>query len=242
MVLPLSTYLNGISACAVAIVAGYMGVSFLLKYHREHKNLMPYVSILGFSFVGLYLGPLVTFWSLVFTGQNIDTLLYGQLSYVTAPIAILNGMWLGFSIFNPEKRKIAMYVFSIAAIVFYIALFGFPGDMMVSDAPAEGQMLDISLKSVVLVLLLFDIISVVLILDRGFYKLSRQITGVDRKRAINLFWGFIFFAIAGSLETVIATDFVVIARIIMMLFIVFVYMGFSAKATPEPEAPASTKV
>ncbi len=246
MVLDFSTYLNGISGIAVAIVAGFVGVRFILNYRREHKKLMPYVSIVGFSFVGLYLGPIVTFWSLVFTGVNIDPVLYGQLSYMVAPVAIINAMWLGFSIFNPEKRKLAVEVFLIAGVIFYIAILGFPADMIQPDAAisvlnAEGRMLDISLKSVVFAILAFDILAVIFILAGGFYYLRPKISGIDRQRATYLCWGFLCFGIAGLLETAIATDYVVIARIIMITFLVLIYLGFSAKSTAEPEAAAPAK-
>lgn len=92
MELPVITYSNGLSAFAVALVATIFGIMFYLRYRKEKKYLMLFVSLLFFTFLGLYLGPVVTFWSLIFTGVNINSTLFAQLSYTVAPLALINSI------------------------------------------------------------------------------------------------------------------------------------------------------
>ncbi len=237
-----STYLNGISAIAIVIVAIVFGIRFMQRYRRENKKLMLFVSLLGFQFVGLYLGPFVSFWSLVFNDANISATLYGQLSYTVAPLAFVNSLWLGFSIFAPAKKKLVLIIFGLSAIPFYIALFGFPNVMIGTETDvallnASGLMLDISLKSVVLGILALYILSGMLVLGTGFIRLRMKVGGAERKRATYLAIGAFLFGIAGMLDTTVSSEFIVIARMIMVTFLVVDYFGWWARITPKPSSP-----
>ncbi|HMF32511.1 MAG TPA: hypothetical protein VKK79_13900 [Candidatus Lokiarchaeia archaeon] len=241
-----STLVNGISACVVMFIGGSMGVQFLVRYFREKKGLMPFASFTGFTLVGLYLGPFATFWSLMFTGSNISFILYGQLSYAITPIAIMNAMWLGFTIFSPDKRKLALYIYLATAVPYYILLFGFPVFMFVQNTSCgsvssedclsalngTGQMADISLTSGLLALNAFYILSVILILTWGFYNLRQKISGEEQKRVTFLMLGFLFFGIAAMMENTLGAfgDIAkIVARVVMATCAVLNYMGFSYK-------------
>ncbi len=243
MELAASSYLNGFSACAIVVVATIFGIRFMQRYRKEHKPLMLFVSLLGYQFVGLYLGPLFSFWSLIFTGSNISAPLYIQLSYTVAPLAFLNSLWLGFSIFAPQKKNIVIIIFGLSAIPFYIALFGFPNAMIGMDTDvailnASGLMLDISLKSVLMGILALYILSGMLVLGTGFIRLRLKVGGAERKRATYLAIGAFLFGIAGILDSAVASDYIVIARIIMVTFLLVDYLGWWARITPKPAAPS----
>ncbi len=212
------------------------------RYRREKKKLMFFVSLLGFQFVALYLGPFVSFWSLIFTGANIDPILYGQLSYTVAPLAFLNSLWLGFSIFAPQKKNMVLLIFGLSAIPYYIALYGFSAAMIGTETEvallnASGLMLDIALKSVVLGILALYILSGMLVLGTGFIKLRLKVGGMERKRATYLAIGAFLFGIAGMLDTTISSEYIMLARMIMVTFLVVDYFGWWAKITPKPSSP-----
>jgi hypothetical protein len=248
-----SSLINGISACTVMALGVTIGISFLIRYSREKKGLMPFASFTGWSLFGFYLGPFVTFWSLILNRSNISFILYGQLSYAITPIAIVNAMWLGFSIFNPDRKKLAAGIYAATAVPYYIALFGFPQLMIVGNASCgalsagaclaslngAGLMVDISLSSVMLALNAFYILSVFLILVGGFLTLRRKIAGEGQKRVTLLMLGFLFFGIAGLMENTLGDlgDIAkILARVVMAACAICVYLGFSAKGVKRERA------
>jgi hypothetical protein len=238
--LSISAYFNGISAIGVVVAAGVLGVGFLAKYIHEKKKLLPYVSIMGFSFVAFYLGPFTTFWSLVLYGVNINPILYTQLSYTVAPICVSDVMWLGFSIFNPDRKKIATGIFLLTIIPFYIFLFGFPSTQVLTNNIQPGDMLDIAFSPTIPVLLglmgLY-IVAAVFVLGGGFISLQRRISGVDKQRAIFVAIGLFCFGAGGSFEVLIASDYVVVARILIVIFLVFSYLGYRPISKLEQRTP-----
>jgi hypothetical protein len=241
------TLINGISIMAIAIVAALIGVWFLLRYFREKKKLLPFVSILGFCWVAQYLGPLATFWSLVFTGHNIAPELYLQLSYTISPVAIINSVWLAFSIFNPKWRKLAVLIFVASAVPYYIALFGMTSTMYEANAPnayldANGLPLDTSLQSLLLLVNFAYIITAIFILGVGFFLLRKKVTGSEKQRATFMGFAYVLFGIAAILETYgeIGLYVLVLARIMMATYLVLVYLGFSSKAAKDATPPAAS--
>jgi small-conductance mechanosensitive channel len=137
---------------------------------------------------------------------------------------------LGFEIFNPEGKKKALQVFGFSSVIYYIALIGWPTSMFETTVGADPlEMLDISLRNVVLVSAMFYIICVIFVLARGFLLLRKRIEGANRARATNLGISFLMFAFAAILDTVMTSEFMVIARIIMALSTIYFYKGFYIK-------------
>ncbi len=239
------SWLNGISAVAVFVLGNLVGFSLLVKYFYNQKRLLPFAAFMQFSIAYFFLGPVVTFFSLLVTNLNISPVLYGFLSYTHMPLAILNAMYLGFDIFNPEQKRKALWIFGLTGIVYYIGLFGWPQFQFLEAPDAKAnEMLDISLRSVVLVCALFYIMCVIFVLAGGFYFLRKKIMGIDRKRAGYLTISFLCFAFAAIIDTVITSQFMVLARIIMALSAIYLYRGFNIKeeAEPVPEKKVEEKV
>lgn len=243
------TLINGISLMAIATVAILFGVWFLVRYIREKKALLPFVSILFLCWVAQYLGPLTTFWSLVLTTKNIDPLLYFQLSYTITPISILNGVWLGYSIFNVKRRKMASYIIVASAVPFYLALFGMPtlmydtnGDLAMLNA--AGEALDLSLNSIILLLCFAYILIAMIVIGGGFLLLRKKVTGSERQRATFVGIGYMIFGIGTILDVVnLGVVVLIIGRLLMATYLIFVYLGFSsrnpAKDTSSPPVASS---
>lgn len=245
LAIAISTSINGISVMAVDLFAAIIGVKYIVQYFQKRKSLMPFVSILGWCWVVNYLGPLVTFWSLVITGHNIDPTLYFILSYTIPPISIMNAIWLGFEIFSPNKKKKVFSIFLISGVIYYIAEFGWTNLMFringdVNQLNANGQMIDMSVLSIIQLLCLCYILSAMFIIGGGFLWLRKRTKGVDRKRATYIFIGYIIAGFAVLLETTLGSlgdVFKIIARVMMATYLAFIYLGFKAKATAELEAP-----
>jgi hypothetical protein len=166
---------------------------------------------------------------LVFTGNNIPVLVYGFLGFFIVPLSTLNAMYLGFEIFNPERKKLALIIYASTGIVYYIALFGWPGEMFKEGTNASGEMLDITLQSVVLGSSIFYIMSMIFVISGGFVRLRRRITGFDRQRAIDLAIAFLLFSFAAIFEAVFSSNIIIIGHIMNALSVFFVYRGFHGK-------------
>ncbi len=202
----------------------------MIKYSHERKSLLPFAGLLGVVVGFFYLGPTTTFISLLFTESNITPTTYGLLSYSHVPFGIMAAMWLGFSIFNPDRRKRALSIFGASGVVYYIALIGWPNAMFTPGVNNPLEVLDIQLASVVEYMVIGYIACVVLILAINFYKIRPKLSGEPRRWATYLTLGFFLFAIAGILDAVLSSEFIVAARIIMALAVIYIYKGFYVKA------------
>ena len=107
--------MNGLSAVFLLVWGVVNFFRFLLLYFKENKKkkLQPVVALVGLSLGSFFLGPTVTFFNLLITGNNIDYITYGFLSYSLQPVAIIAAMTLGFEIFNKEKQKLIVGIFIV---------------------------------------------------------------------------------------------------------------------------------
>ena len=227
-----TAYLNGLSAILLC-AWGFMNFfRFFLLYFKEKKKLQPIVAILGLSLGSFFLGPTVTFFSLMFTGENIPVITYGYLSYSLQPIAIIAAMYLGFEIFNKEKQKMVVGIFAVAGVGFWIAFYGWSELMILPVETAEGELLDISLGSIVMVITAINLLCLPVFLSTGFYRLRKRISDPQqRRKALFLGRGWIIFTLAGFMDTLIFSellpDWIIIPRLFMMACYYNIFMGFA---------------
>lgn len=231
MTLSIPTYFNGISAIFCMILGIFFGIYFFYLYSKKKKSLMPWIAITAIGMGFLYFGPAASFISLLITGTNLSTNLYGWFSYTSAGIAGFTGMYAGFSIFNPERKKLIMWIYGVLGIVLLISLYAFPSVMFESFPPNPGELRDISLQNVVLVIIAFEILSFVFIQGVGFLRLYRRIKDKgEKKHSLMLGIGWIIFAIAGTIDAMVPgtiIHFIVIARILMATAFILIYLGFA---------------
>ncbi len=225
MAYSLTTYLNGISATIVLLLAYAYAIRFLFLYRKQRKRLMPVVALLAIGMGTFFLGPTTAFFHLIVTGSNIDKILYGYLSYLTTPIALTLAMYLGFDIFKPNWRDRVLAIFSLTAIVWWIAIIGWP-DIMISEATEE--LIDISLESVIFGLVVLYILSCLVILGGSFFRLSFKVADkAPKHKALFLGFGWVLFAIAGVLDALMESSVIMIARVIMIASYICIFQGFS---------------
>lgn len=228
MVLSLLTILNGIGATAIVLSGYIMGINSIISYIKTEKRLQLIVSLMGFSLGSFYLGGMISFLLLVFTGnkQNISPELASYLSGPVVPIAIICAMYLGFDLFNPEKKKIVMIIYSITGVVYFIAFFLFYEANVRLETPVEGEVADWGIKFIVMYITIFYIASVLFILSWGFYKLQKSVEGEIKHKAQQLSSGFTLYALGAIMDSMFSGFVVPIARIVMSIGIIFLNFGF----------------
>ncbi len=228
--IPTTTILNGISAFAAFLTGMLCSIAFFIDFLRNRKKyLKVVVALMFFGLGGLFVGLSISFFMIISTGGgNISRVVQGILSYTTAPIGILSAMYLGFNIFKPALTKKIVIIYLLTGIVFLIALYGFSDVMIGGVEPAPLEMRDISLKSVCLGLIMFFILSNLILLGGGFFHLRRNLApSPERKQVTLLLYGFVLFSIGAIIDTLIPLEYIVIARVIMVVSFVMVFKGYS---------------
>ena len=222
------TYLNGSTALFLAFWGFINFVRFSLLYFKEKKKLQPIVALLGLTMGSFSLGASVSFVSLLLTGNNINYLLYGYLSYTLQPITILAAMYIGFEIFNKEKQKLFVGIFTVLGVVFLVALYGWPETFITEVSTESGELLDVSLGSIALLYSVVNLLSLPIIISRGFASLRQRVSDPEAvRRSKYLVRGWIVFAIAAILETVLASEFAIIPRFFMSAAFINIFAGFT---------------
>ncbi|WP_457556705.1 hypothetical protein [Candidatus Harpocratesius sp.] len=230
----LNNWLNGISAIGVLLTGVYFGVLFTYLYFKKRKKLLPSVALLGFCSGLFYLGTVVNFLTFLITNNDINPILFGQLSYTLIPVATFLALSLGFSIFKPEWRKWVQYVLGILWVIYWICIFFFPAPMFIPSTPNSDEMLEISLGSVVLVITGIYILSLLFVQSGGFFILRRKLkrnnspsSNIQHMTFLAIGWAL--FAIASILDAILPSSLislVVIARIIMIIGYILIFNGF----------------
>ncbi len=221
------TYINGLSALAVVVVAYVISIYFLVEFIRQRKKLAPFVSLMAFCLGSFSLGPSISLLYLLITNTPFDVTVAGYLSYSFVPIAIINAMYLGFTLFQPELLKKVVLAYVATGVVFYIFIFGFPSDSL--GGQLYALIPDTTLKGVPMALAVVYILSAFFVLGRGFYKLAKRIDDLEKKRKLKiLFWAFLMFGFGAILEIVAPSIIIFLARILLATSYVLLYMGFSA--------------
>ncbi len=235
MALPLETYLNGISAFCVLITGFYFGIRFIMHYNKFKKSLLPLIAGLGFGMALLYLGPTTAFFYLIFTKGNISGILYGFLSYFTMPLTLGLAMYLGFDIFKPSWKKWIMIFFSIFTVIWWIVMIFFINLFLESPAVSAGKLIDVSfIMPIGKPMVAIGILSVFFLLGGGFLSISRKIEDKEkRKKSIFLAIGWSLFAIGAVLDTFIAPNLVALARLVMLMGYILIFLGFSPVSKKE---------
>jgi len=235
MALPLETYLNGISAFCVLITGFYFGIRFIMHYSKLKKSLLPLIAGMAFGMGLLYLGPTTAFFYLLFTTDNIPGILYGYLSYFTMPITLAIAMYLGFDIFKPSWKKGIMIFFSIFTLIWWLSMIFFINLFFESTTPSEGNLIVVSfIVPIGKPMVALGILSVFFLLGGGFLSIARKIEDKEkRNKSLFLGIGWSLFAIAAILDTFIAPDLVALARLVMFIGYILIFLGFSPVSKKE---------
>lgn len=229
MVLSTSTYLNGFSAIVCMSIGIIYGIYFIYLYMHMKKSSMSWIIITSFAAGFLYFGNVVSFFSLILTGNNLTATLYGLFSYTSVAILAFTGIYTCISIPNAERKTLVLLLYGIIGVVYLISLYVFPNRMISGNNPAAGELLVISLNS-----LASDILKIYtgtfFLLSFNFIWFSRKEESEKKKHMLMLGFGWFLLMIAYLLEIFFAEsnyDLIVIDRIVMAISFVLMFTGFS---------------
>ncbi|MHA1519352.1 MAG: hypothetical protein ACTSRK_04135 [Promethearchaeota archaeon] len=237
MVVTSLTLVLGISSLVLLLLGYTYAVLFMVKYIYVKKILVPIVATVAFCTGSFYLGPSVSFLSLVFTGNNIAPATYYILSYVWLPIGTLSINLMALTVFKPSLRKAVVIIYGAISIVFWILMFGFTDQQFTTEPVGADELLDVSHSGGALVIVAVTLLSVLVLDAGGFFMLSRKLKKrdfpkKDVQKAFMIGLGWLIFVIVGSIDSLVPPQTVVLAiaiRVIMLLAFNLIYLGFWSK-------------
>ncbi|MHA1777144.1 MAG: hypothetical protein ACTSWC_10240 [Promethearchaeota archaeon] len=242
LALEVQTYIHGLTSWIIVLIGYTYWIVFMLKYFKVKKPLLPYVSMVGFCLGTFYLAPGITFLNLAFTGSNLDPTIYFWMSYVLNPVGTFLVVYLGFSVFQPKYKKYAGYAYFALWVAYWILLFGFP-EISFEVVP-RGEVLDANLTGALRYITAFNILTVLVLISTGFFRLSLKMkkSGAPKADVQKLFMiglGWLLFSIASVTDAIAPGSLiyvVLIGRLIMALSIFLIFQGFM------PPKPTFTEV
>ena len=188
-------WINGFSCAGIVISGCVLGIFFIYKSKRTNAKLLFYMGLAAI-FGGLtWLGGLVDFLNILFTGNNMNNPygLHGILGYMWAPPTYVIIIYIGVELLMAEKRRLKVTIISfylVLAIIFEILLFfdalnslefvypSTSGEDLIDNYP--------NLNSTVGIILFINIFSVIILWGFGFIVKAYQSTGVVKKKFLTL--------------------------------------------------------
>ena len=231
------TLFLGITSLILLAIGYTYAVLFMIKYIYVKKILVPIVAVVAFVCGSFYLGPSVSFISLITTGENITPHLYYLISYIWMPIGTISIVLMALTVFKPSARKFAIIFYGIMAVVYWVAMFGFTDQQYTAEPPLPGELLDISHANVSLIITAITLVSVLIIDSGGFFFLARKLKREnfpkkDIQKAFTISLGWLLFVISGILDALVSLNSVVgiiVVRGLMMVAFNLIYLGFWSK-------------
>lgn len=237
MAISIFTILNGGSAVIIVLIGFIFALFYMKLYFEEKRKLLPIVAFTAFAMGTFYLGPAISFVKLLFTGENLAPDLYFIFSYVLIPIASATILYLGFKVFRPKYRKHFTIAYSILCIDYWIAMFFFTDLMFSAQTPLAGELLDINLEHLIQIQTAFYILSVIFVVSGGFFGMRRKLIKQDPgskeiTKITQLGVGWAFFGLGAIMDAILPTSllkYIIVARVIMGIGYVLVFIGFMPK-------------
>lgn len=229
MALSFTAYLTGTSAVCIFLLGVFYWIRFLIYFRQDRsKKLTPFVGFLALFLGALYLGASVNFIGKLFWNIDIDLVLYGYLTYIHTPIGISLAMFLGYDIFKPKLKWRMLIAFLVVGVVYLIAILGWPEIMIEGTSPDPNELVDISINSVVLVIVIVYILSCIFMLGINFILLGRRLDKkIPQKKAYMLGIGWFLFGIAGILDSLLPLTLVILPRGLMFVGLILIFQGFA---------------
>jgi hypothetical protein len=251
MALPsVETMANGLTATIIVVTGYLIAIRLLIAIRHRGSKLLPAQALFAFSFGSYYIGSVISFWLLAFTGYNLQPnalgnlppySLVGILDFTVAPIGVCSAMYIGFSMIKPRMVKPIVIIYAITAIPFWANLwFNWLGPSQNIPVVGAGNLVDIGLLGLSGIFTEVYILSLILIVGGGFIYLAKITTGDIKRRSIYYAIGIILFSFAGIVETQVhlvelgLSILLVVVRLVMVVAYVFLYR---AMIPPKPSFP-----
>ncbi|MHA2287501.1 MAG: hypothetical protein ACXABG_01815 [Promethearchaeota archaeon] len=238
MALPTSWtfWLEGLTASSVISVGIILGLISIIKGRKLKAKLLTVLGLAIFFIGFLYLGPATDFLTVILTGSNITSDIwglgiYGILSYLWIAPALVMAMYIGGELLIPKRKWILVIIYLVLGIIFEYFLWFQTDNTFVIPPPPPGEIIDssfVTLYPTFLLMALF-ILSILVFHGIGFLVKAIKSTGILRKKFLLLGFGFIVFSIAGAGDALVDPGIgLVIVRLAMITSIILMYLGLKA--------------
>ena len=194
-------WLDGFTATLIVMFGVVFSLVVLYRAKKMGAKLLIYGAFMGLFATLLWLGPCVDFFSVIFTGQNLNPKeLYGILSYMWVAPAAVFALYIGAELMLPEKKKIIVIIYTILGIIFELVLFLDTANIFEFDT--SGGAIDASFVygHAAFIFIVVFLLSVFLLNGIGSLRQVAKTTGVIRKKFIFMSITFILFVVVGALD------------------------------------------
>ena len=186
--------LNGTSVTILVISSFIFAIFYTIQALKTNVKTYPFMAGIGYCVAIGFSGIMVSFfWMLLGNDANDVTHITNFLSYSTIGIGFWLAMYITWDVFfDPKYKKPALIILGIGAIIYYIIVYAFM-DIMVTTQKAEpGEILDDTLTYFSLAWWLGATLMVIIfvLLAGSVYRIRTKTSGVVRRKATYLFFGF----------------------------------------------------
>ena len=228
-------WLEGLTAVSVVSVGIILGLISIFKARKLNAKLLTILGLAIFFIGFLYLGPSTDFFTVIITGSNVNSAIwghgvYGILSYLWIAPALVCAMYIGGELLTPKRKWIIVIIYLVLGLVFEYFLWFNTDKTFILDIQTD-EIIDssfVTLYPTFLLMALF-IVSILIFHGMGFLIKAIKSTGVLRKKFLLLGFGFIVFSIAGAGDSLVDPGIgLVIVRVAMISSIILMYLGLRA--------------
>ncbi len=225
----LFSWLNGISVLVLVVGAWIFAIYFTVQYIKNKVKMYPYVAGIGYCEAIGFSGILLSF-IVVLMGEDANKFAHivSIISYSTVGIGFWLTMYIAWdTFFKPKYKKRALIILAINSIGFYIIVYGFMDIMVYTPKVASGEILDDSLTYFSLAWFAIAIIGIIIfaLLAMSFLRIRKKTTGIVKKKATYLFFGYTIMSLGVMLDTMIIFDYIFIVRIFLTFTFYLWYKG-----------------
>jgi len=227
-------FLDGLTATIIVAFGLIAGPIMYYKAKKMNAKFLQLGAIMSVFAVLLWLGPTIDFITILLTQRNLDnSLLYGILSYMWVPPALITSFYLGTLILAPKSTKIVLIVFSIIGIIFELLLFLDTANAFVFTEPPTDfvsgtQLIDSRFNSrhPIFYLIALFLVAMVILNGGGAIRQAVKSSGVVRKKFIALAAIFLLFPVVAIIDAYIPAGAILfVSRSGMILIAIFMYLA-----------------
>lgn len=188
-------------------------------------------------FAGLmFLGPIVDFFSIIFTGNNLDNSygLYGILSYLWTGPLVITAIYIGAEFIMPEYQKLLLLIFLVLSFIFEFFIIFDQSNQFIFTKPLGDVNIDGNFKfgSITYIIILSFLLSILILNGIGILLKGLKSKGLIHKKFIILSISFDSYIIYAVFDTVVPHGTIVfIARILMINSPLLLYFGLKETDT-----------
>ncbi len=221
-------FVSGSLSLAILIISILIVILVLYKYYKVKRvDFICFAIAIAILAEPWWPGAISFIWTFFNNGIGLDEQTYRFLGNVFIPIGLLAWTCLCTELIFTQKRKLLIGLVGISGVIFEVLFFILFFLEPTSIGVLQGEV-DIEYKWFTLIYLIGV---VVYITFTGFAFALETIKRGKREfklKGIFMIIGFILFAISASIDAIITIDtkMLLITRIILIIGILFLYLGF----------------